>query len=291
MVLLVPGRGGFWPAMRLLLLALALGSLAVEAPAVYYGQSRADVIQELGQPASVLKRGEHEVLIFKTGRIELEGGKVAVVQGLPVTEGPGTGAVEAAPIQSAASAAREIGPAAEGAKSAEVTGTKDEEGELLAADAAARAKLEQAIGEMENPAARRPAEADGPSRGLTFVVELVIKGLLMFAALWLTTKYWGVEMAWSGLITAAAADTATRAVVGAVVLWALGLGSTLFIDEALAALVLVGVLRKVSYNHALAQAVTIMLTSKTFAIVVGSFLSTFLMHTLFGGAAGGIMPF
>lgn len=281
--------------MRLLLLALAVGSLAVEAAAVYYGQSRADVIHELGQPASVLKRGEHEVLIFKTGRIELESGRVAVVQGLPVTEGPGTGAVEAAPIQSAASATSAIGPAArpaaEGAKPAEVTGKKDEEGELLAADVAARAKLEQAIEEMGNPAARQPAEAVGPSRGLTFVVELVIKGLMMFAALWLTTKYWSVDIAWSGLITAAAADTATRAVVGAVVLWALGLGSTLFIDDALAALVLVGVLRKVSYNHALAQAVTIMLTSKTFAIVVGSFLSTFLMHTLFGGAAGGIMPF
>jgi len=289
-VLLRAERRGFSPIMRFLLLAFAFAALIPEASAVYYGQSRAEVIQELGKPVSALKRGEREVLIFKTGRIELEGGKVAVVQGLPVTEGPVAGAVEPAAIQSATS---ETSPAVQGsgpAKPAEATGKKDEAVKLLAADAAARAKLEQAIEEMENPAAKREVEVAGPPRWLTFLVELVIKALMMLTALWLTTKYWGVEISWRGLAMAATADTVTRAAVGGAVLWALGSGSTMFADDAVAALVLVGVLRKVSYNHALAQAVTITLTSKTFSIVVGSFLSTFLMHTLFGGG-GGLMPF
>lgn len=292
--------------MRFLLLAVAFTLATVQAAAVYYGQTRAEVIQELGKPSSDLKRGTREVLIYKNGRIEFEDGKVAVVQGIVVSEGPSAAPVTNAPSASSAQPepAKEIAPEpakpetkqapadpAKAAKPDEKAKAKSAEQELIEQDAAARAKMEKEIEAMENPPAHEPHHDVGPPRWLTFVIELIIKALMMLAALWLTTKYWGVEISWFGLAMAALADTVTRAVVGSIALWALGMGTTMYADEATAAIVLVLVLRKVSYNQSLSQAVTITLTSKTFSIVVGSFLSVFLMHTLFGGGGGGLMPF
>lgn len=287
--------------MRFFLLAVAWALTAVQATAVYYGQTRAEVLQELGKPSSDLRRGAREVLIYKAGRIELVDGKVAVVQGIAVSEGPGAAPVttpEPAPSAEPAAVDAEKEAEPEPAKSeakpappeAEKAKPKSAEQELLEADAKARAQMEKAIADLENPP-RPEDEYTPPPRWITFVVELIIKALMTLAALWLTTKYWSVEISWIGLAIAAAADTVTRAAVGAVALWALGMGSTMYADEATAAIILVVVLRKVSYNQSLSQAVTITLTSKTFSIVVGSFLSVFLMHTLFGGGGGGLMPF
>lgn len=286
--------------MRFLFLALAFVAAAVEASAVYYGQSREEVLKELGKPASELKRGGREVLIFKGGRLELENGRVAVVQGLSVTDGPvapapvagaAAGPVTVAPASEEPKAVTPPAPAANKASTAPAAAkTKSVEQEMIEADTAARAKMEKQIEELENPPQHVPDHERGPPRGVTFIVELLIKAVMMLAALKLTTKYWSVEISWFGLAMAALADTATRAAVGAVALWTLGMSNTMYADEATAAIVLVVVLRKVSYNQSLSQAVTITLTSKTFSVVVGSFLTVFVMHTLFGGT-GGLMPF
>jgi hypothetical protein len=56
--------------------------------------------------------------------------------------------------------------------------------------------------------------------------------------------------------------------------------SVFLADEALGAIVLVLVLRKVSTNQSLQQAITVTVTSKTFSIVVGSFLSVAILRAL-----------
>jgi len=230
----------------------------------------------------------------------LENGRVAVVQGLPVTDGPVAPApvagaagspATAAPASDEPKAVAPPAPAANQAAAAPAAAkTKSVEQEMIEADTSARAKMEKQIEELENPPQRVPDHERGPPRWVTFIVELLIKALMMFAALKLTTKYWSVEISWFGLAMAALADTAARAAVGAVALWTLGMSTTMYADEATAAIVLVVVLRKVSYNQSLSQAITITLTSKTFSVVVGSFLTVFVMHTLFGGG-GGLMPF
>jgi hypothetical protein len=281
--------------MRFLTLAVAFALWFTPVSAVYYGQSRVELIQELGKPSSELKRGAREVLIYKNGRIELENGRVAIVQGIAVAEGPGVAppATEK-PAEAEPSEEKVETPApavvATDSPSVAQAPTKSAEQQMQEADAAARAKFEKEIEALESPKTAHEEFGAGPPRWLTFVVELAIKAIMMLAALWLTTKYWSVEISWFGLAMAAIADTITRAAVGAVALWALQMGTTMYADEATAAIVLVVVLRKVSYNQSLSQAVTITLTSKTFSIVVGSFLSVFLMHTLFGGG-GGLMPF
>lgn len=114
-----------------------------------------------------------------------------------------------------------------------------------------------------------------------FLVALVLKWLLMFAALKPTCKYWSVDVDWSGLMLAAAADTGARAAVSVFGMVVLQMFTVFYADEAAGAVVLVLVLRKVSTNQSLQQAVTITLTAKIFSIVVGSFLLTILLRVLF----------
>lgn len=277
--------------MRFALLACALAGLTLDASAVYYGQPREELIKELGKPNSELRRGGREVLLYKTGRIELELGKVAVVQGIAVAEGPGGAPAEVAALPATESAPQATAPLSPSAADQKVTGEKSAEQQMIDADVVARTKIEKEIELLSAPPVPQEPHDTVHKRWLPFAVELLIKGLMMLAALKLTTKYWSIEISWRGLVIAAAADTAARAIVGTAALWALGIGSTLYADEAVGALVLMTVLRKVSYNQSLQQAVTITITSKTFSIVVGSFLSVFITRLLFGGDGGGLMPF
>jgi len=279
--------------MRLVLLACLLVGMMPDASAIYYGQSREELLRELGKPSSELKRGDREVLLYKTGRVELAFGKVAVVQGLAVTETPGA-------ISSSTAVAPTLGDTPQAAPAAASTDNDRNSAQKASSEVspksesggAVRSKLEKEIEALSTPPSiHEESTAPAPRRWLTFTVELLVKALMMLAALKLTTKYWGVEISWRGLVIAAAADTVARAIVGGLVLWALGVGSTLYADEAVGALVLVAVLRRVSYNQSLRQAVTVTITSKTFSIVVGSFLSVFVTRMLVGGGGGSLMPF
>ncbi len=80
-------------------------------------------------------------------------------------------------------------------------------------------------------------------------------------------------------MTVAAVDVAIRMVIG--LLFALVLDMpTFYADEAIAAFAMVMVLRKVSINQSLAQAVQITMTTKVFSIVVGSFLFVVMLNLL-----------
>jgi len=279
--------------MRLVLLACLLVGMMPDASAIYYGQSREELLRELGKPSSELKRGDREVLLYKTGRVELAFGKVAVVQGLAVTETPGA-------ISSSTAVAPTLGDTPQAAPAAASTDDDRNSAQKASSEVspksepggAVRSKLEKEIEALSTPPSiHEESTAPASRRWLTFTVELLVKALMMLAALKLTTKYWGVEISWRGLVIAAAADTVARAIVDGLVLWALGVGSTLYADEAVGALVLMAVLRRVSYNQSLRQAVTVTITSKTFSIVVGSFLSVFVTRMLVGGGGGSLMPF
>ncbi len=278
-------RAGWWLAVFLI--------LSARAGAVYYGEPRAEVLAELGRPASSIVRGNRKVLIYPKGvRLELEAGKVAVVIGLEVGEGP---------VQTAEETSPEIKPVEE-AKPAEVEPEEPDvppltpeqlealeeaeakaEKEWAEQSAKARAEMEKSITDMEK-IHDRSSEPPPPKPGFNapgFIIKLVLKWLLMLAALKLTCKYWSVDVDWRGLMLAAAADTGAGAVVSLFGLVVLQMFTVFYADEAVGAVVLVMVLRKVSTNQSLQQAVTITMTSKVFSIVVGSFLLTVLLRALF----------
>jgi hypothetical protein len=251
--------------------------LAGKCLAVRYDMPKAELLQELGKPTSVLTKGGREVLIYPNNvRIEIEHGKVVSVKGLELTDGnPAPADAEPAPAPEEPAAPP---PAAEPAAAADETAKLEQA--MAEADAKARAELEKAITDLED-SATAAAEEPAPGFSVTdFLVELFIKWVLMLAALKLTCKYWNADVDWSGLMIAAGADTGVRAVVLGVGEGVLGMFSVFYADEALAAIVLVLVMRKVSTNQSLQQAVTITMTSKVFSIVVGSFLSVVILRAL-----------
>ena len=75
-------------------------------------------------------------------------------------------------------------------------------------------------------------------------------------------------------------DVVIRGVIGFIGYHVLEAISLFYFDEAVSALVMVLLLRKVSINQRLSLAVEVVFTVKTFTIVVGSFLVTVAMHAL-----------
>jgi hypothetical protein len=267
--------------MRLGRLLAIFGSVAVSCFAVYYGQPKTEVLAELGKPVSAITRSGREVMMYPAGvRIELEQGKVVVVQGMPVQEGPGVAAVtppESAAAPAAAAAEKEEEPDEPALSPEEKRKVEEEEAraekEWQEANAKARAEMEKAIGDLENLHAQ--AQHPPPPEGFDikgFAMGLAVGWVLVLIALKIACKYWGAEVFWSGLMSVAAADVAAKAAVGFVLLKVLEMPMTFYADEAVGAVVMIIVLQRVSINRSLQQAVTITLTTKVFSIVVGSLL-------------------
>ena len=243
--------------------------------ALEIGAARLLVIHELGHPTSSLARGNTETMTYPNGvRITLKDGKVTGIVGLKPVD-PAAAAPEAP-------AAPAVEPEAEPAL------TKEQAQELAkmekqqaAADAKARTELEKSLTDLENLHSQ-PAKALAPPAFdvLSFGVGLAVKWVLTLAALKLSCKYWGSEVFWTGLMLVALVDVVVRGVVGLIGFKLLHMMSLFYADEALAGLAMVLVLRKVSINQRMALAVEVTITTKTFSIVVGSFLVTILLHAL-----------
>lgn len=265
------------------MLAFALLAAGANA-AVRYDMTKAELLQELGKPTSVMKSPSgREVLIFPKGvRIELENGKVVSVKGLDL----------AAAEQAEANAATEKATAAENAK------RKAEEEKAAAAQAAAEAKAEKewadqnakARADMEKSVEAMEKEHDAsreqrrrgppPFEPVAFLIGMFVKWVLVVAALRLAAKYWNADIDWSGVMIAAGVETGVRAVLSLVAQLAFHVPSLFYLDDALALVALILVLRKVSTNQSMNQAVTIAFTVKTFSIVVGSVVTVALMGLL-----------
>jgi hypothetical protein len=247
-------------------------ALTATVHAVELGMARVNVLQELGQPASAITRNGTEVLSYRNGvKITLKEGQVTGITGLQPSPATAPSAAE---------------PVAE--EPAEPALTKEELAEQArlekawgAEQAKNQAEMEKMINGLENSHGNPPPRP-APAQFVLFdfALGLTLKWLLCLAALKLTCKYWGVEVFWSGLLIAALTDTVVKVAVSLIGLFVLQMSELFYADEAFGAIALVLVLRKVSINQSLAQAVQITMTSKVFSIVVGSFVFTMAMHAL-----------
>lgn len=238
--------------------------------------ARVNVLQELGRPVSAITRGNTEVMTYKDGvKITLKDGRVTGITGLKTAE-----AAPAAPAPAVAEPAEPV-PVEPVLTKAEQEEQARLEKQWAAEAAKGRAEMEKALVDLENLHGQPPVPAGPPEFDAgEFLLGLVLKWLLTLAALKLTCKYWGCEVFWSGLMTVAAVDVGVRAVIGLLGFLLLQMPSLFYADEAVAAVVMVLVLRKVSINQSLAQAVQITMTTKVFSIVVGSFLFVVLLNLL-----------
>ena len=259
----------FGRAIALLFLVTGLW-LGPEASAVEVGTARVNVIQELGEPASAIARGDTEVFTYRDGvKIKFQNGRVTAITGLkpvePVAEAP---AAEKAPTE-----AEE--PKLTGEQAAELERL---EKEAAAGEAKARAQLEKALDDLDKPPPAPVAAAAATVAGL--LVGLGLKWALTIGALKLSCKYWNSEVPWTGILLVSSVDVVIRGVIEFVGYNVLHAMSLFYFDEAVSAFVMVPLLRKVSINQRLALAVEVVFTVKTFTIVVGSFLVTVALRAL-----------
>ncbi len=241
--------------------------------AVEIGTARVNVLQELGQPISAIGRGDTEVLTYKNGvRIQLRNKRVVEMTGLTPAAPAAQKTVAPLPLPTA----DPVEPAPTKAQLGEFEKMEKEQAD---ADAKARAQMEKAIMGMEAEH-DRPPPGPPPFNVLGFAIELGIKWILTLAALKLSCKYWNSEVFWSGLMTVAIVDVAIRGAIGFIGFKLMHMMSLLYADEAVASVVMVLLLRKVSINQRMSLAVEVVLTTKTFSIVVGSFLVTVLLRVM-----------
>jgi hypothetical protein len=263
-------------SMRLPLIAFLLW-LVTPLAAVEVGTARVNVLQELGPPAAALKRGDTETLSYKDGtKVVLKNGRVVEFTG-PKTAEP-------AAVAPAAQGKPAAGEPAEEPEDPPLT--KEQAAELdklekaaADADAKARAEMEKAILELENMAEAEPEPYVFDV--IRFLIELGVKWVMTLAALKLACKYWNSDVSWNGLMLVAIVDTVIRGIIGYIGYELMDMMSLFYADEAVAAFVMIGLLRKVSINQRLALAVEVMFTTKVFSIVVGSLVVTVLMRVLF----------
>jgi len=252
---------------------------ASAASALNLGATRDQVIAELGKPTSTAARGDHEILLYPKGvRLDLEGGRVVSAKGISLAD-PAAVATTAEPPTPVKPA--EAGPAKASTLPQSTSISPVAEPDASQDMAKVQARLEksvEAVVDHQDQALRAPPK---PSfNGVSFAVGVILKLLMTVAALKLACKYWGCEVFWSGILTVAVVDALVRAGMTLLGIVVLGFPTLFYADEATAALVMVLVLKKVSINRSTAQAVQLTLTTKTFTIVVGSFLVTVILRLL-----------
>ncbi len=234
------------------------------------GMTRDQVLQELGEPASAMSRGSIEILSYRDGaKITLREDVVTEATGIKLI----TPSIEETDTKKTPSA-----PTITAEEQAVIAA---EEAALAQQDAEQRAKFEQALSDLENREMDPRAHlAPAKFNLVSFLAGLLIKTLITLLALKLTSKYWGYEILWGGIAIAAVVDTAVRTAVSMGGKILLGMPTVFYADEAISAIVMVMVVKKVSTSQSLNQAIQITMTTKVFTIVAGSFLVTMLLQMI-----------
>ncbi len=262
--------------------------------AVHYDMSRAELVKELGKPASTLKSPSgREVLLYPNGvRIELDKGVVVSVKGLDlaaVEEATKAAAAEKASAEEQARIEKEIEDKAKAEAAAQAAPKAAAPGETAAAPAGnGQYTMLQAVTALEKREAHKAATEEKNYRKAAavfslarFFIELGLGWVVMVLGLKLTAKYWSVDIDWSGILIAAAAETGTSAAIGLIGEYVFHTTSLYAIDRIAATIVLVLVLRKVSTNQSLKQAVSIALGSRLFTMLVKVALFTLFLNAMF----------
>jgi hypothetical protein len=267
--------------MTYLIVLLACGAaVATTFATIEKGTARVNVLQELGRPASAVTRGDIETLSYRNGvRVKLQGGKVVEVTGLEQTPPAAAEAAAAVPAESKPAEVKPD-PAPPAPTKEQLAEQEKLEKQQADAEAKSRAAFEKSIAEMENPPPPPPMPGMAPFSPVSFLLEMVLKWALSLAALTLACKYWNSDVPWKGLLLVSLADIVIRAVMGYVGHRLLHMMTLFYADEAVGAFVMVLLLRKVSINQRLSLAVQVMFATKTFSVVVGSFLVTIALRML-----------
>jgi len=255
---------------RLALLACWLGlSAGLWAGGARYGMTRAEVEAALGQPTAALTRGPRFVLLYpRNGVVELEGGVVVKLSGVPVDDG--TRARPAAPPATTITTLEE--DLARAAPAARVEHFREENRRLLR-----EAQQTLAGGHDRELLAAIP----NPSRfwsGLGF--GLLFRTLVTVVVLKVAFKWSDVHADWSQMFLPALADTFSQAGVSATAFAVWHTTRLFYVDVGISYFVLLGVLMKTTHACTLSRAVAVAGAAKLASFVIGVLIAAALLNLM-----------
>jgi hypothetical protein len=263
--------------VRKWILAVVSLTLLVTTRAITLDATREQVIAELGNPVSQATRGTHEILLYPKGvRVELENGRVVAAQGLALDVSTPTAPVTLPAEKPAVPPPPVSEP--EPSKTADVDISEYESPAATAKPPPGVNKTFDALIAAQEQSRHPPPAPKFDVRD--FAVGLVLRFLMTLAALRIACKYWQAEVFLSGLLIVAAVESVMLALMNLAAEWWLGFPTLFYADEAISGVVMLMLLKKLSINQSTNQAIQLTLTTKTFTVVVGSFLITVLLRLL-----------
>lgn len=282
-----------------MLLAAAAAGLAVGV-----GDTREDVLRELGKPASAARRGDREILVYpKGGRVELAEGRVVDVKG-PLPEPiaataapaavPTTPPVTAAPPPpSTPAVAVKSSPTTKAAPSTanpatppirkDTAETDDEEADSINPAVAANAlgdqveKMNTAWGEKLEP---EPSTAH--VHGLSLMLGLIIRFGITVLALKVAFKYWEMDAFWKGIFVIAGIDAALHGLFELLGPATGGFTQMHAVESGVPGLVMIYTINRFCFNKRLQNAVVTAASVKVFATLCHVFAVVALLNMAFG---------
>lgn len=231
------------PAALVLLFAVSLA-----AAEIGIGTTRDEILEQLGKPSSLARRGDHEIFLYPKGaRIELVGGKVVDVKGiLPASISP---------------AEKPAGPTAEPAASATL-GSGSTPAKATAptprSGPAAANELARHVDAMNTPWGAAPGKETVPSPWESlpsFLTGLVLRLGFTLLALKLAFKFWEMDAFWAGIFAIAGIDLTLHAAFELLGPATAGFTTMGAVENGIPGLVLIYTINRFCFNKRLQNAV------------------------------------
>lgn len=271
------------PRVLLILAAFAFAHTALAE--VLVGQSREEVLQQIGKPTSRASRGGREFFMYPNGgRVEFEAGKVVDIKG-PLPSAPAVTVVAESPSAEATAkdAARGAAPTTKNA-SPNVPGNTTTAAEPVWSPAAGVEGLSKAVERMDTAWGERPPAppADEPLNWPRTIASLLLHFGVTLLALKIAFKFEEMDAFWSGVLAIAAIDLAVHGLLEALGPVTYGISTAGGVQSGIGALVMVGTIQKFCFNKRLQNAVITAMSVKLVVYLCELFLFVLLLNVMFG---------
>lgn len=296
------------------LLALVLFFVPLALADIGIGDSRAKVLQSLGEPAAHAEAGDREILLYPHGgKVELRDGRVTDVRGplphptsaavtyappAPARSGPAPAAKPpsapaSVPPSSSLKPAAVAGPAGR-APASSATGSgqslaslteqmEAQSGTVGTMQALNRqmAQITKQLGPGMNMALPLPQTHRPPEFGARFAVALLLHFVITLLALRLAFRIEEMDALWSGILAIGAIDLVVYGALEVLGPATSGLSSMVGIESGIGALVMVVTIQKFCFTKKLQYAVVTAMSVKTVVQLCDMFLFPLVLRALF----------
>lgn len=266
---------------------LALGTALLSAlpcgAAIGIGDSRDEVMRQLGKPTSIARRGEHEIFLYpKGGRIELVGGKVSDVKGpLPTSATAGSADAPAPRTPSASEGPQTKSSGAHQPRSQEdAPPLENDYNPAIAAN-----ELAKHVEKMDTAWGASPPGSDVHSpleAWPEFLTGLLLRFTFTIVALKLAFKYWEMDAFWMGVLLIAGVDLILHAIFELLGPASGGFTTLLAVENGVPGLVMIFTIHRFCFNKRIQHAVLTAAAVKVVATMLYIFAGVAMLNLAYG---------